>query len=69
MIDVFKSITTVEYIRGIKNMGWQSFDKKIWQRNYWEHIIRDNAFYERISNYIINNPATWEDDVLNVKKS
>ena len=33
---------------------------KIWQRDYYEHIIRDNHAYQRISNYIINNPAKWE---------
>lgn len=34
----------------------------VWQRNYWEHIIRDNQAYQRISDYIINNPAKWADD-------
>jgi REP element-mobilizing transposase RayT len=37
----FKSITTVEYIRGVKNYNWQRFNGKLWQRNYWEHIIRN----------------------------
>jgi len=30
MLDAFKSITTVEYIRGIKNFGWQPFSAKLW---------------------------------------
>ncbi|HET8886372.1 MAG TPA: hypothetical protein VFM70_08505 [Salinimicrobium sp.] len=34
-------------------------DFKIWQRNYYEHIIRDERAYQRISEYIINNPAKW----------
>lgn len=34
----------------------------IWQRNYYEHIIRDNKSYHRISQYIINNPEKWQDD-------
>ncbi len=62
MMDAFKSITTVEYIRGVKNIGWESFVGKLWQRNYYEHIIRDEQSYLNISNYIINNPATWNDD-------
>jgi REP element-mobilizing transposase RayT len=33
-----------------------------WQRNYWEHIIRNEQSYQRIANYIINNPANWKDD-------
>ncbi len=32
----------------------------IWQRNYWEHIIRNKNEYLRISNYIKNNPANWQ---------
>lgn len=35
---------------------------KLWQRNYYEHIIRDENAYNRISNYIINNPAKWDED-------
>jgi REP element-mobilizing transposase RayT len=32
---------------------------KIWQRNYYEHIIRNEKSYVRIAEYIINNPAKW----------
>jgi putative transposase len=35
---------------------------KLWQRNYYEHIIRNAKSYENISNYIINNPAKWAED-------
>jgi REP element-mobilizing transposase RayT len=35
---------------------------KLWQRDYYEHIIRDDHSYHTISNYIINNPAKWRDD-------
>ncbi len=35
---------------------------KLWQRNYHEHIIRNEQSYQTISNYIINNPANWNDD-------
>jgi len=55
-------MTTNEYIRGVKTLGWQRFDKKLWQRNYWERIIRDEQSYQRIANYIINNPANWGKD-------
>lgn len=40
----------------------KSLNFKIWQRNYYEHIIRDGQSYQRISEYIINNPAKWQDD-------
>ena len=62
MMDAFKSITTVEYIHGVKQSGWKPFNGKLWQRNYYEHIIRDEQSYQRISDYIINNPAKWKGD-------
>jgi len=36
-----------------------NFGMKIWQRNYYDHIIRNRNEYERISNYIKNNPKNW----------
>jgi REP element-mobilizing transposase RayT len=36
----------------------------VWQRNYWEHVIRDEKSFEKISTYIVNNPANWELDKL-----
>jgi REP element-mobilizing transposase RayT len=35
---------------------------KLWQRNYYEHIIRNEQSHQDISNYIIHNPEKWEDD-------
>ena len=63
----FKTMSTNEYIRGVKTLGWQPFDGKIWQRNYYEHIIRNEKSYQRISEYIINNPAKWNDDKFYTK--
>lgn len=40
----------------------KSLNYKIWQRNYYEHIIRNEQSYQNISNYIINNPAKWVED-------
>lgn len=40
---------------------------KIWQRNYYEHIIRNELAYQRISEYIINNPKKWEEDKFHKK--
>ena len=67
MVGAFQSIVTVEYIRGVKQHGWQPFNGKLWQRNYWEHIIRDELSNQRISEYIINNPKNWDNDKLNGK--
>ncbi len=40
---------------------------KLWQRNYHEHIIRNEQSYQTISNYIINNPTKWNDDKFYTK--
>lgn len=36
--------------------------KSIWQRNYYEHIIRNEQSHQNISEYIIHNPINWEND-------
>lgn len=40
----------------------KELDFKIWQRNYYEHIIRNEKSYDRISNYISDNPKRWNED-------
>jgi len=61
----FKTMTTKKYVDGVKLHGWQRFDAKLWQRNYWEHIIRNEQELIRIRHYIENNPIQWEYDKLN----
>ena len=63
-----KTMTTNAYIRGVRDDGWQRFDGKLWQRNYWEHIILNEKSLKNIRNYIINNPAKWAEDELNYTK-
>ncbi len=65
MIGAFKSLTTHEYIQGVKTLGWPAFEKRIWQRNYYEHIIRHEADADRIERYIASNPTHWDDDSEN----
>jgi len=65
LIQAFKSIVTVEYIRGVKNYHWQRFIGKLWQRSYWEHIIRDDDDYYHLAEYIQNNHTKWALDSLN----
>lgn len=64
MIKWFKTQTTNEYIRGVKQELFPPFDKHIWQRNYYEHIIRNQDDYIDVWQYIDENPLKWEDDCL-----
>lgn len=38
---------------------------EVWQRNYFEHIVRDEASLDRIRLYITSNPEQWADDAEN----
>jgi putative transposase len=42
--------------------------KPVWQRNYYEHIIRNEDDYKRIQNYIETNPANWNSDDENLNR-
>lgn len=64
VIQWFKTMTTNEYIHGVKHHGWIPFAGKLWQRNYWDHIIRNETDLHRIREYIQANPARWESDSL-----
>lgn len=64
VIRSFKSITNNRYTIGVRDLNWAPFDRRIWQRNYYEHIIRNDRALETIQNYINNNPANWERDEL-----
>jgi len=65
ILQAYKSITTDEYIKGVRQWGWEPFNRKLWQRGYWDHIIRDEKDYNRIWEYIHDNPANWQNDPLN----
>ena len=58
----FKSRVTVEYTRGVKTKGWPTFRRRLWQRNFYEHIIRNEASLNHIRQYILDNPARWAFD-------
>ena len=64
IIGGFKSITSNECLRIYKER--EETLGKLWQRNYYEHIIRDQRSYEEIVAYIIENPIHWRDDQLYV---
>ncbi len=52
----FKTMTTNEYIRGIKHSDWPSFIGKLWQRNYHERIVITKEELNQIRKYILDNP-------------
>ena len=56
MMQWFKTMTTNEYIRLVKNKTIKPFHQKIWHKSYHEHIIRNQDDYMAKLQYILNNP-------------
>jgi putative transposase len=59
-------------VRGFKAAATRCFNEfcgtrgnPLWQRNYWEHIVRTEESLNKIRNYIRFNPASWDSDRLN----
>jgi REP element-mobilizing transposase RayT len=67
IIQWFKTMTTNNYIHEVKNKKLKHFNKRLWQRNYYEHIVRNGDDYNNIYNYILLNPVNWNKDELFVK--
>lgn len=64
IVQAFKSLTTHAYMQGVREHHWPRFEGKLWQRNYWEHIVRNDSERNRIRRYICNNPENWNSDPL-----
>jgi len=60
IVRLFKSTTTKQI-----NQLRQTPMQPLWQRNYHEHVIRNDTELTRIRQYIINNPKKWEEDNMN----
>ena len=58
----FKTMTTNNYIHGVKEYGWQPFKGILWQRSFYEHVIRNDEALNRIREYIQTNPQRWDLD-------
>jgi putative transposase len=65
VVGIFKSISTHQYAMNVHANKWPPFRGKLWQRNYYEHIIRNENELNRIREYIINNPLQWDNDENN----
>ncbi|GHT91575.1 hypothetical protein FACS1894116_00350 [Betaproteobacteria bacterium] len=59
LVGAFKTVSTKRI-----NELRQTPGEKLWQRNYWEHVIRNEAELTHIREYIQNNPIQWELDSL-----
>ncbi len=52
----FKTMTTNEYTRMVKTANWPPYFKKMWQRSFYDHVIRNDEDLRTLRDYILNNP-------------
>jgi putative transposase len=64
-----------EIVRGFKTFSARRVNESggrrgaLWQRSYYEHVIRDEKALNRIRDYIAHNPARWADDPDNISRA
>lgn len=68
IVQWFKSITMADYRRGVADFEYQPFDSRLWQRNYCEHIVRNQDDLDRIRAYIEANVLRSDEDNENPKR-
>ena len=61
-MDRFKTLTTRLYIDGVRNNGYIPFERHVWQKSYYDHIVRNDKEYQSIVRYILTNPSNWKED-------
>ncbi len=62
-VGAFKSLTLYHWRNICNQRGIQM--GKIWQRNYYEHVLRNEMDYREKLRYIDENPDAWDEDELN----
>ena len=62
VVQAFKSIATHAYVQGVHQHGWKKFDQHLWQRSFYDHVVRNQEDLLRIQEYILNNPLQWAMD-------
>lgn len=74
-LELPKPLLLSEIVRGFKtfsargiNMSMANADAPVWQRNYWEHVIRNQEAFNRIHEYIVANPRRWHLDRENPER-
>jgi REP element-mobilizing transposase RayT len=64
VVQAFKRYSTIEYIKLVKMGVLPAFKKQIWQRSFYDHVIRNEQDYLDIWKYIDENPLIWREDEL-----
>ena len=69
IVQSFKATTGKRYRECVTNGLCSPYRGTLWQRNYFEHVIRDSGELEMIRDYIVRNPVRWELDRENPQRT
>jgi REP element-mobilizing transposase RayT len=64
IVGAYKSLVATRWLKWVKEQE-QGSSGRMWQRNYYEHIVRNEYELNRIREYVIANPAMWNRDPEN----
>ncbi len=64
VVQSFKRHSTIEYIKLVKGGVLPAFQKQIWQRSFYDHVVRNEQDYLEIWKYIDENPLKWQEDEM-----
>lgn len=59
IIGAFKSKTTSKYIQGVKEHNWPTYHDRLWQRSFYDRVIRDESELDKLREYIHHNVSKW----------
>ncbi len=61
----YKTLTTRLYVDGVKRRAWQPLRGRLWQRSFYDHVIRNELELNQVREYIGFNPGQWSLDTEN----
>jgi putative transposase len=58
----FKTLSITEFSSGVRDAGWPPHGRHLWQRGYFDRVVRNEQELESCREYIFNNPLSWHLD-------
>ncbi len=68
IIENFKLVTVEKYNTGIARQEWQPYTTHLWQDSFYGKTIRSKEEFERVRDYIRENPSQWKDEIMHSRQ-
>jgi REP element-mobilizing transposase RayT len=59
LVQAFKARTTADYVLGVRSWGWAAFRGRLWQKGFYDRVIRGDEELAAIRDYVMQNPRRW----------